>query len=132
MGRSRRKLFGAFKKVVGVSSSRSHETSSVRNIEPEESPMHEDKEMVPMEEEEQEQEQLMEEGDDDPHLDLEGEREMQAYNLIKNRKFIHMPAYHPNLLEKIGMHSEFATIRKAVGWENVAPVEEQGSCLLTI
>jgi len=42
-------------------------------IEPEESPMHEDEETVPIEEEEQEQEQPMEKGDDDPHLDLEGD-----------------------------------------------------------
>ena len=74
----------------------------------------------------------MEEGDDDPHLDLEGEREMQAYNLIKNHEFIHTPAYHPDLLAKIGMDSEFAIIWKAVGWENVAPVDELGSRLLTI
>jgi len=36
------------------------------------SPMHEDEETVLMEEEEQEQEQPMEEGNDDPHLNLEG------------------------------------------------------------
>jgi hypothetical protein len=74
----------------------------------------------------------MEEGDDDPHLDLEGEQEMQAYNLIKNYEFIHTLAYHPDLLAKIGMDSEFAIIWKAVRWENVAPVDELGSRLLTI
>ena len=52
----------------------------------------------------------MEEGDDDPHLDLEGAREMQAYNLIMNHEFIHMPAYDPDLLQKIGMDTEFTTI----------------------
>ena len=52
----------------------------------------------------------MEEGDDDPHLDLEGARETQAYNLIKNRGFVHTPAYDPDLLQKIGMYTEFATI----------------------
>ena len=73
--------------------------------------MHEDEETQPTEEqEEQEQEQLMEEGDDDPHLDLEGEREMQAYNLIKNHEFVHTPMYDPNLLQKIGMDIEFTTI----------------------
>ena len=51
--------------------------------------MHEDEETVPTEEEEQEQEQPMEEGDDDAHLDLEGDQETQAYNLIKNREFVH-------------------------------------------
>ena len=92
--------------------------------------MHEDEETVLTKEEEQEQ--LMEEGNDDPHLELEGEREMQVYNLIKNCEFIHTPAYHPDLLEKIGMDTEFATIWKAVGWENVAPIDEQGSRILTI
>jgi len=52
----------------------------------------------------------MEEGDDDHHLDLEGDQEMQAYNLIKNPEFIHMPAYDPDLLQKIGMDIGFATI----------------------
>ena len=74
----------------------------------------------------------MEEGDDDPHLDLEGDQEMQAYYLIKNHEFIHTPTYDPNLLQKIGMDTEFTTIWKAIEWENVAPIEEQGSCLLTI
>ena len=74
----------------------------------------------------------MEEGDDDPHLDLEGDREVQAYSLIKNLEFIHTPAYHPDLLTKIGMDSEFATIWKAVGWEIVAPVDKLGSHLLII
>ena len=76
-------------------------------------PMHEDKETVPTEEEEEEQEeeeQPMEEDDDEPHLNLEGDQEMQAYNLIKNREFVHTPAYDPDLLQKIGMDTEFATI----------------------
>jgi hypothetical protein len=55
--------------------------------------MHEEEETVPTEEvEEQEEEQEMEEDDDDPHLDLEGNREMQAYNHVKDSKFIHTPA----------------------------------------
>ena len=57
---------------------------------------------------------------------------MQAYNLIKNREFIHTPAYDPDLLQKIGMDTEFTTISKAVGWENIAPIDELGSRLLTI
>jgi hypothetical protein len=133
MGRFGKSITGAIKKIMGSSSRCSHESSSTCYTEHEESPMHEEEETTPTEEEEeQEQEQPMEDGDDDPHLDLEGEWEMQAYNLIKNHKFIHTPAYDPNLLEKIGMDTEFATIWKAVGWDNVAPIEEQGSRLLTI
>ena len=101
----------------------------MRYTEPEKSPMHEDEETVPTKEE---QEQPMEDGDDDPHLDLEGDQQMQVYNLIKNCEFIHTPAYDPDLLQKIGMDTEFATIQKAVGWQNVAPVDELDSRLLTI
>ena len=72
MGKFRRKLTSSFKKAMGASSSHSRISSRARYTEPKESPMHEDKETVPTEEEEQEQEQPMEEGDDDPHLDLEG------------------------------------------------------------
>ena len=93
--------------------------------------MHEEEETDPTEEE-QEQKQEMVEGDDDPHLDLEGDREMQAYNHVMDHEFIHTPAYDPDLLKKIGMDTEFTTIWKAIGWENVAPVDEQGSLLLTI
>ena len=68
MGKFGRKLAGAFKKAMGASLSRSHKSSSARYTELEESPMHEEEETEPTEE----QEQPMEEGDDDPHLDLEG------------------------------------------------------------
>ena len=65
-------------------------------------------------------------------LDLEGEREMQAYNILKDRVFVHTPAFDPELLNKIGMDDEFFTIFKYVGWEKIDPVWEEGSRLLTI
>jgi hypothetical protein len=74
----------------------------------------------------------MEKGDGDPHLDLEGDQKMQAYNHVKDREFVHMPAYDPDLHENIGMDTEFTTIWKVIGWENVAPIDEQGSHILTI
>jgi hypothetical protein len=43
-----------------------------------------------------------------------------------------MSAFDPNLLGKIGMDTEFTTIWKAVGWERVSPIDEQGSHILTI
>jgi hypothetical protein len=70
--------------------------------------MHEDEETMPTEE--QEQEQPMEVENDAPYLDLEGDRETQVYNLIKNREFIHMPVYDSKLLQKIGMDVEFTTV----------------------
>jgi hypothetical protein len=54
---------------------------------------------------------------DTPYLDLEGDREMQVYNLVKDHVFVHMPLYDSNLLGKIGMDTEFASIFKACGWE---------------
>ena len=97
--------------------------------------MHEDEETVSTEEQEEEheheQEQPMEE-DDTPHLDLEGGREMQAYNLIKNYEFVHMPLYDPALLQAICVDVKIASIWKAIGWEEVDPIWEQGSRLLTI
>jgi hypothetical protein len=123
------KFTGAFKKAMGDSLRCSCGSSSTRRSEPEESLMHEDDETVPTEEE---QEQEMEEGDDDPHLDLDGDQEVQAYNHIKDYEFVYAPTYDTNLLKKIGMDIEFTTIWKAIGWENIAPVDEQGSRILTI
>jgi hypothetical protein len=74
--------------------------------------MREDEEADPMEELEQEQRV---EDVDAPYLNLEGDREMQAYNHVKNHEFIHTPTYNPNLLEKIGIDTEFTSFWKAVG-----------------
>ena len=50
-----------------------------------------------------------------------GDREHQAYNTLKDRIFLHMPVYDDSLLSDIGMDSEFLSIRKAVGWDNIHP-----------
>ena len=57
---------------------------------------------------------------------------MEAYNLIKNRELDHMSLYDPMLLQAIGMDVEFTSIWKVVGWEEIDPVWEEGSRLLTI
>jgi hypothetical protein len=69
---------------------------------------------------------------DAPYLNLEEFREIQAYNLVKSRVFIHTPMYDPDLLQKIGMDTEFATIFIAARWENIDPMDEMGSHHLTI
>ena len=71
------------------------------------------------------------EEDDEPHLDLERGREMEAYHLIKDRKFEPTPLYDPALLKAIGMDVEFVSIWKAIGWEEIDPIWEEGSHLLT-
>ena len=72
------------------------------------------------------------EEDDEPYVDLERGREMEAYHLIKDREFEPTPLYDPVLLKAIGMDDEFTSIWKAVGWEEINPIWEEGSCLLTI
>ena len=67
-----------------------------------------------------------------PFIDLESEREIQAYNLMKEREFLHSPAFDPAFLHQIGMAVEFDTIFERLGWSRVAPVHELGSHLLTI
>jgi hypothetical protein len=48
---------------------------------------------------------------------------------LKTRRFILTPAYDPALLQATGMNTEFETIFKAVGWENVWKIDEPGSKL---
>ena len=69
---------------------------------------------------------------DAPFIDLESEREMQAYNLMKEHEFLHSSAFDPTFLHQIGMDVEFDTIFEHLGWSRVAPVHELGSRLLTI
>jgi len=74
MGRFRKALAGAVKKVMRLSSKRSRGSSSSRYTKHEGSPMHEDEETMPTEEQEEEQEQEQGqsmENDDAPYLDLE-------------------------------------------------------------
>ena len=70
--------------------------------------------------------------DDAPYLNLQDDRERQAYAMIKHRSFGHTRAFDPDLLEKIGMDVDFAHVWHAVGWDDFVPVEENGSRLLTI
>ena len=49
---------------------------------------------------------------DAPFLDMEGEREVQAYNLLKNCTFSHTLAFDSDLLQKIGMDSKFTKVWK--------------------
>jgi len=69
---------------------------------------------------------------DAPFIDLESEREMLAYDLMKEREFLHSPAFDPAFLDQIGMDVEFDNIFKHLGWSRVAPFDELGSRLLTI
>ena len=123
-----RKFTGAFKKVTGSSSSRA---SSHRSSTPTTSFTHHDEQVESQAPEEQPAQQE-EEALDDSHLDIRGEREFQAYNILKARTFGHTWEFDKDLLEKTGMNTEFSSIWKAVGWSTFAEIPELGSRDLTI
>ena len=70
--------------------------------------------------------------DDAPYLNLRNTRERQDYAIIKDRSFVHTRAFDPELLIKTGTYEDFANVWHAIGWDNIVPVEEYGSRLLTI
>ena len=93
-----------------------------------------DEQEEPMEEQAAElQAEDMEIDDEDaPYLNLRDDRDRQAYAMLKRRSFGHTKAFDPDLLEKTGMGIDFARVWHAVGWDAFAPIEENGSRLLTI
>ena len=44
------------------------------------------------------------------HIELRGERELQAFNILKDQTFGHTRVFDEDLLEKTGMHTEFASV----------------------
>ena len=64
-------------------------------------------------------------------LKLHDDTEKDIYKKLKTQRFVLTPAYDPALLQTIGMNTEFETIFKAVGWEDVWEINELGSKLLT-
>jgi len=54
----------------------------------------------------------------------------QEYNnfiAIQNQIFKHTKLYHPNLLTKIGMDSEFKTIFNGTGWQSFWHADDKDS-----
>jgi hypothetical protein len=70
--------------------------------------------------------------DDAPYLNLQDDRERQAYAILKHRDFGHTKAINPDLLKKTGMDVDFAHVWHTVGWGGFVPIEENGPHLLTI
>ena len=106
-------MSGALRKVTGSSSSQS---SSHRSSTPTPSYTQQDEQVESQAPEEQPAQQEEEEAPNDSHLDIRGEQELQAYNILKGRTFGHTWEFDEDLLEKTGMNAEFASVWKAVGW----------------
>src|SRR6185312_11793359 len=124
-----RKVSGALRKVTGSSSSRSN---SHHSSTPMPSCTHQDEQAESQAPEEQPAQQEEEEAPNDSHLDIRGEQELQAYNILKRQTFGHTWEFDEDLLEKTGMNAEFMSVWKAVGWSSFAEISELGSRDLTI
>ena len=94
-----KKFTNTFRRVTGSSSSRS---SLHRSSTPTPSFTHDDEQAESQAPEEQVEHQE-EEAPDDSHIELRGEREFQAYNMLKDRTFGHTRVFDEDLLEKIGI-----------------------------
>ena len=122
-------MSGALRKVTRSSSSRS---SSHRSSTPTPSYTHQDEQVESQVPEEQPAQQQEEKAPNDSHLDIRGEQELQAYNILKGRTFGHTWEFDEDLLEKTGMNAEFMSVWKAVRWPSFAEISELGSRDLTI
>ncbi|RCV42699.1 hypothetical protein SETIT_9G236800v2 [Setaria italica] len=65
---------------------------------------------------------------DASYLNLQGDREKQAYTIFKDRAFGHTKAYDLELLEKIGMDIDFTFVWSTIGWDEFSSVEELACC----
>ena len=117
-------MSGALKEVTRSSSSQS---SSHRSSTPTPSYTHQDEQAESQAPEAQPAQQEEEEAPDDSHLDIRGEREFQAFNILKAWTFGHTWEFDEDLLEKTCMNAEFVSVWKAVGWSSFGEISELGS-----
>ena len=68
---------------------------------------------------------------EEKHLKLQNKTEKDAFKQLKSRRFILTTAYDLAVMLAIGMDVDFDFIFRAVGWEDVWNIHEQGSKLLT-
>uniref|UniRef100_K4AKL3 Uncharacterized protein n=1 Tax=Setaria italica TaxID=4555 RepID=K4AKL3_SETIT len=105
---------------MGLSSSISHGSASMHHSDDyTPSPIREEE--VPQEE--QFEPQAMEVEELQPNL--HGNREAQAYALIKDRVSIHTRAFDFELLENTSMDVDFANIWHIIGWNDFVPISEE-------
>ena len=106
-------------------------SSSHRSSNPAPSFTHQD-EQVESQALEEQAEQQEEEVPGDSHIELWGDQEFQAYNMLKDRALGHTWVFDEDLLQKTSMDIEFASVWKVVGWSTFAEIFEMGSLDLTI
>jgi hypothetical protein len=57
--------------------------------------------------------------------------EMEKYESLNYREFVHTCVYDVNLLERVGLDEEHPTILQTIGWGKLYDEPHQGSRLLT-
>jgi hypothetical protein len=65
-------------------------------------------------------------------IKFQDDREKEVFKLLKDKEFTSTPLIDADLLQKIGMDSEFELIFRNIGWEEDWHLNENGSRLLTI
>jgi hypothetical protein len=69
---------------------------------------------------------------DDNNIPKYTTAEMEKYEPLYYREFVHTRVYDVNLLERIGLDEELRTILWTIGWEKLYDEPHQGSRLLTL
>ena len=64
---------------------------------------------------------------EETHIHWRNKQEKNAFRKLRTKRFVHTTAYDLNLLQATGMDVEFDLVFRAVGWEGVWNVVEQGS-----
>jgi hypothetical protein len=68
-------------------------------------------------------------GDD---ISIRTTEEMEKYESLRRREFAHTRIYDVNLLERVGLDEELATILWTIGWGKLYDEPRQSSRLLTL
>jgi hypothetical protein len=68
----------------------------------------------------------------DNQIKFQDDQEKEVYKLVKDKKFTSTPVMDLDLLQTIGMDSEFQLIFRNIIWEDAWTITENGRRLLTI
>jgi hypothetical protein len=59
-------------------------------------------------------------------------KEMETYESLRHREFVHTHIYDVNFLERVGLDEELPTILRTIGWGKLYDEPRLGSRLLTL
>jgi hypothetical protein len=68
----------------------------------------------------------------DDDISIHTTEDMEKYESLRHREFIHTCVYDVNLLERVGLDEEILTILRTISWGKLFDEPRLGSCLLTL